>query len=47
MEKISGIYCIKNIINNKRYIGQSSDINTRWMKHRIALNEGSHHNRHL
>lgn len=47
MEKISGIYCIENIINNKKYIGQSSNIKNRWMKHRVALNSNSHHNRHL
>lgn len=30
---ISGIYLIKNIVNNKIYIGQSIDIRRRWLEH--------------
>ncbi len=30
---ISGIYCFKNLINNKRYIGQSIDIYNRYDQH--------------
>lgn len=30
---ISGIYLIKNIVNNKIYIGQSTDIRRRWLEH--------------
>ena len=29
-----GIYEIKNIINNKVYVGQSKDIEKRWKKHK-------------
>lgn len=43
-EKISGIYCIKNIINGKMYIGQSSDIYWRWTHHKSDLNHNRHHN---
>lgn len=38
-----GIYKITNNINNKVYIGQSSDIHRRWTTHRaIAFNETDH-----
>ena len=30
---ISGIYIIRNLINNKVYIGQSNDIKRRWQEH--------------
>jgi len=33
---ICGIYQIKNIINNKIYIGQSIDIERRWYQHRYG-----------
>lgn len=29
-----GIYCIENIINHKKYIGQSIDIEERWERHK-------------
>ena len=29
-QKKSGIYCIENIVNRKKYIGQSIDIEERW-----------------
>ena len=47
MEQISGIYMIENKINNKKYIGQSYDIYTRWIKHKGFLNNKNHHNKHL
>ena len=34
MKRISGIYKITNIINNKSYIGSSVDIYTRWREHK-------------
>ena len=33
---MTGIYCIRNLINQKCYIGQSVDIANRWKQHRIA-----------
>jgi len=44
---ISGIYCIENLTTNKKYIGQSKDIDGRWCKHRNELNRGTHDNDYL
>lgn len=44
---VIGIYCIKNRINNKVYIGQSINIRTRWYNHRKELDGNRHHNEHL
>ncbi len=46
-EKVCGIYCIKNLIDGKKYIGYSSDIKTRWRKHVSSLNLGTHVNNYL
>ena len=46
-ERKSGIYCIENIITNKKYIGQSIDVNERWRKHISELNHNYHHNDYL
>lgn len=42
-----GIYEICNEINQKKYIGQSKDIENRWARHKSQLNKNSHKNRHL
>ena len=34
-----GIYCIKNRINGKVYIGQSWDIENRWYRHRVTTDK--------
>ena len=47
MGKISGIYLITNITNNKHYVGRSNDCSTRISKHKSALNRNKHHNIHL
>ena len=43
----SGIYCIENLINSKKYIGQSIDISHRWYKHKYELNSNTHFNDYL
>jgi len=44
---VSGIYCIENIANGKRYIGSAVSIKQRWNEHRSMLRRGSHHSKHL
>lgn len=46
-EKISGIYCIENIVNHKKYIGQSCNIYSRWYNHKYCLNNNIHSNTYL
>jgi group I intron endonuclease len=45
--KISGIYKITNIINNKFYIGSSNDIYHRLKHHYSDLKNNKHHNKYL
>ena len=45
-DKISGIYYIKNIINNKLYIGQSIDVYSRLSRHKTDL-RGGRDSKHL
>ena len=45
--KQSGIYCIINISNNKRYIGSSKNIYQRLQKHRSLLRNSKHQNSKL
>lgn len=42
-----GIYQIKNLINNKIYIGSSVKIKSRWSQHIHYLNKNIHDNKHL
>ena len=44
---LCGIYCIENIINNKKYIGLSRDIYRRWNEHKSELRNNSHANIYL
>lgn len=44
---MTGIYCIENTANGKRYIGQSVDIKKRWYQHKQKLNANTHQNMHL
>ena len=45
--KITGIYCIKNTINNNIYVGSSIDINKRKREHFSSLTKNKHHSRYL
>ena len=47
IERKSGIYCIENLETNKKYIGQSVDVNDRWRRHKYDLNKNSHDNSYL
>ena len=42
-----GIYSITNIINEKKYVGQSVDVKSRIRNHRWALRHNRHENDHL
>lgn len=42
-----GIYSITNLINGKRYIGQTYDFKYRWMRHKSYLKHNTEHNAHL
>lgn len=39
---IQGVYMIRNSLNNKVYIGSSTDIHSRWVKHKNMLARGKH-----
>lgn len=43
----SGIYYIKNLINDKYYIGQSVNIDKRFSQHFSMLRNNNHHNTYL
>lgn len=45
--KTNGIYCIENLINNKKYIGSSIDCDHRWYIHTWHLKRKDHPNIHL
>lgn len=47
IHKLSGVYEIRNTLNNKRYIGSSINIYRRWRDHKRMLNLSVHPNKHL
>lgn len=47
INKNSGIYAFKNVMNNKMYIGSSVDIYHRKRQHLSKLRRNLHHNLHL
>ena len=44
---MGGIYCIHNTVNDKKYIGQSVDVERRFKEHKLQLNGNYHKNSHL
>jgi len=44
---LSGIYCIKNKINNKSYIGSAINFGRRFRQHRHLLRNNKHHSQYL
>lgn len=47
MDRICGIYCIENLVNHKKYVGQSIDVMARFRKHKSQLYNNIHNNLHL
>ena len=45
--KVSGIYQIRNIVDNKIYVGSAIDIDKRWRQHKSNLKLTKHHSIHL
>jgi group I intron endonuclease len=39
----SGIYCIRNIVSGRVYVGSAINIRQRWAVHRKRLRDGTHH----
>lgn len=47
MKAVCGIYCIENMVNHRKYIGQSIDIYNRWKDHKRKLDCNKHRNIYL
>lgn len=44
----TGVYCIRNMVNGKVYVGSASiSLKHRWKEHQNALRAGRHYNRYL
>lgn len=46
-DSVWGIYSITNQLNNKKYIGLSTNIIRRWNDHKYSLNKNNHENKYL
>ncbi|MCF8374047.1 MAG: GIY-YIG nuclease family protein [Bacteroidales bacterium] len=46
-KKLSGIYCIENLIDSKKYIGSTTCFQKRYSKHLFELKNGLHSSLHL
>lgn len=46
-DRITGIYCIENTHNGKKYIGQSKNVKDRWKRHISSLKRLKHDNSYL
>lgn len=44
---MTGVYCIENTENGKKYVGLAKNIKARWHGHRTRLRNNTHPNRHL
>ena len=47
LKKVSGVYRIRNLANNKFYIGSTNDLYKRFIQHKIQLERGEHHSIYL
>lgn len=47
LPEVSGIYAIVNTLNNKKYVGSSSNIRKRYRQHYNELSKNNHVNTHL
>ena len=47
LKKVSGVYRIRNLTNNKFYIGSTNDLYKRFIQHKIQLERGEHHSIYL
>jgi group I intron endonuclease len=43
----TGVYCIQNTVNHKRYIGSARCLSSRWSQHQYLLKRGRHHSKSL
>ena len=43
----SGVYCIKNDINDKVYVGKAKNLANRWERHKSKLLKNNHDNIYL